>query len=82
MRTVNKKRLATLERKATPAPAAARPLGFAPVAQNNEDHPDLYSYQGELYTDQQLSALPVKRLIIITKAYGPLDQGELDDDEE
>ena len=82
MRTVNKKRLATLERKATPAPEHTKVLGFAPVAQNDEQHPDLYSYEGALYSDEQLSTLPVKRLIIITKAYGPLDHGDLDDDQE
>lgn len=74
MRASSKQRLATLERRVNPPAPERRPMWE--VAQNSEDHPELYSYQGELYTDEQLSALPTKRLIIITKSYGPLDDDQ------
>ena len=83
MRASNKKRLATLERKATPAPAHTKVLGFAPVAQNDEQHPDQYLYRGQWYTEGELSnILPKRRFIIVHKSYGPLDQDFDDDDQE
>lgn len=79
MRASSKKRLEVLELRANPPAPESHEWQ---VAENSEQHPDLYSYKGKLYTDKQLSALLIKHLIIIEKSYGPLDRGDLDDGQE